>query len=59
MPRVTVMPAEGRRVRLPGEIEPMADEWREVERDTFVARRLADGDLIEKPASIGKKGEAA
>ena len=58
MPSVTVKPAEGRRVRLPGEQEPMANEWRDVERDVFVARRLLDGDLVEKPAA-GKKGDAA
>lgn len=47
---VFVRPGEGRRVRMPetGEIVPA--EGMSVTLDMFVARRLADGDLVAAPA---------
>lgn len=46
MTRTTVRPAEGRRVRLPGQDAPIPPEGDEVEMDVFVRRRLDDGDLV-------------
>lgn len=54
MSRVFVRPAEGRRVRLPGDAQPIPPEGAEVERDTFILRRLADGDLVEATPKAGK-----
>lgn len=61
--RLTVRPAEGRRVRLPGEAQPIPTEGREVAVDLFVRRRLADGDLVAvtddaAPSRTDKKGRA-
>ncbi len=53
--RIFVRPAEGRRVRLPGDGSPIPAEGMEVDRDIFVVRRLADGDLVEvTPKATGK-----
>lgn len=46
MSRIEVRPAEGRRVRLPGQDAPIPPEGQEVDLDIFVRRRLADGDLV-------------
>ncbi|MBW6402081.1 DUF2635 domain-containing protein [Roseomonas sp. HJA6] len=54
--RIFVRPAEGRRVRLPGDGSPIPPEGMEVDRDTFVIRRLADGDLLEVPPQTAGKG---
>lgn len=49
---ITVRPAPGRRVLHPVTLEPLDPEaWTELERDTFVIRRLADGDLLQRPAT--------
>lgn len=49
---ILVMAAAGRRVRLPdGQVLSDATEAVEVERDLFIARRLAEGDLVEVPAA--------
>jgi hypothetical protein len=48
---ILVMTAHGRRVRLPdGRVLTDTMEAQEVERDLFITRRLADGDLLEVPA---------
>lgn len=46
MTRITVRPAEGRRVRLPGQDAPIPADGEEVVLDVFVRRRLDDGDLV-------------
>lgn len=45
-------PAEGRRVRLPGTGLPLPEKGVDLELDSFVRRRLLDGDLVDatKPA---------
>jgi hypothetical protein len=44
--RLALRPAEGRRVRLPGQAEAMPPEGMEVDVDIFVRRRIDDGDLV-------------
>lgn len=64
MTRITVRPAEGRRVRLPGQDAPIPDEGEEVVLDVFVRRRLDDGDLVQVADDAGaartsnRKGKA-
>lgn len=43
---LTVRPAEGRRVRLPGQADPIPPEGQAVVADLFIRRRIADGDLV-------------
>lgn len=46
MARIHVRPAEGRRVRNPADSAVIPPEGIEIERDLFVVRRLAAGDLV-------------
>ncbi len=49
---ILVMTAPGRRVRLPdGQVLTDETGMVEVERDLFISRRLAEGDLLEVPAA--------
>lgn len=47
----TVRPAAGRRVRHPETQAPLGAAWVQLPRDQWLLRRLADGDLEEKPAA--------
>lgn len=53
MTAIMVTAAPGRRVRIPDGTVLAEGESATVERDLFVARRLADGDLVEMPATAG------
>lgn len=47
---VTVRPAPGARVRMPGRAyDLLPEEGAKVPRDAFWLRRLADGDVVEVP----------
>ena len=61
MSTILVRAAEGRRVRLPdGGVLTDAGEPVPVDpRDLFIARRLAEGDLVEMPAASGGTKEKA
>lgn len=47
---IDVRPAPGRRVRHPVTQEPLGEDWLALPRDGWLIRRLADGDLEERPA---------
>jgi hypothetical protein len=47
----TVRPTAGRRVRHPETMVPLGEEWVRLPRDQWLLRRLADGDLEEKPVA--------
>jgi hypothetical protein len=44
-----VRPAPGRRVLHPVTQQPLGEAWVRLPRDTWLIRRLADGDLEQRP----------